>query len=296
MAAGLGGLIIRRAEPQDKDTVLAFCRETWEDGDYIHYVFDRWVSDKGRALLTAELDGVPVGIASFVKLDSAQGWLEGLRVDPRHRGKGIASALNLELAGVIEASGVRKVRFATHGRNEPVHKMAADMGFLRACTFRAMQHESAKDPDSPLRPLSQASLPFLEESLSASSLFEASRGLYGHNWGWRELTPERLSFHIGRGEVVAAGGSERPDAWAIAAQPDEEEGLIGWIDGRPDAVAELARLLISHLGFRGSRVYGVPPTDSYAQDGYGQAGFEPIASHWGDIWVFERVYQPPVSG
>lgn len=291
MAQDIGGLVIRRAEPQDKDAVLAFCKETWEDGDYIHYVFDRWVSDKSRALLTAQLGGVPVGIASFVKLDNTQGWLEGLRVDPKHRGKGIASALNSELAAVIEQSGVTKVRFATHGKNEPVHKMAADMGFLCACTFRAVQRAAAEQRDSPLRTLSQTSLPFLEESLSGSPLFEASGELYGHNWGWRELTPERLSHHLARGEILALGGSQDPEAWAIVAPPDEEEGLIGWIDGRTDAIPKLARQLIGHSVFSGRKIiYGVPPAGSHAQEAYREAGYEIVGSDWGDIWLFERVF------
>lgn len=293
MTQDIAGLIIRQAEPQDKKAVIAFCKDTWEDGDYIHSVFDRWVSQQNRVLLTAEFDAVPIGIASFVKLDAEQGWLEGLRVDPKHRGKGVATALNAELTGVIEHSGVSKVRFATHGKNEPVHKMAGEMGFFEISAFCAVEHAGAGKRHTPLQRLDESALPLLAESVPNSALFEASKGLYGHNWGWRELTQDRLRYHLGRGEVLFTGDAANPDAWAISTHEDEEEGLIGWLDGYPEAAAELAGLLPRDPAFAGRKaVYGVPPAGSYAQDSYLEAGFDVVASDWGEIWIFERILTP----
>jgi len=57
-----GEFSIRAALPEDKETVLKFCRHTWEWGDYVPQVWDVWLSDPQGRLLVATIDNQPVAI------------------------------------------------------------------------------------------------------------------------------------------------------------------------------------------------------------------------------------------
>src|SRR5436853_4874457 len=88
---------IRPARPEDREAVLAFCKHTWEWGDYIEYVWDEWLHDPQGVLFVATIDGRPVAISHLRMLSptsTPEAWLEGMRVDPAHRHQGLAIALD----------------------------------------------------------------------------------------------------------------------------------------------------------------------------------------------------------
>ncbi|GCF09865.1 GNAT family N-acetyltransferase [Dictyobacter arantiisoli] len=85
---------IRTALSEDREAVLAFCTQTFPDGDYIEHVWDNWLQDPAGQLLVATIDGQPVGAAHILMLNGEEAWLEGLRVDPTYRRQGLARALS----------------------------------------------------------------------------------------------------------------------------------------------------------------------------------------------------------
>lgn len=91
---------IRRAKASDKDLVLDFCANTFEWGDYVDRVWDKWISDPSGLLLVYEASispsnskSFPLGIIHIMRCLGNILWLEGLRVNKIHRNKGIATAL-----------------------------------------------------------------------------------------------------------------------------------------------------------------------------------------------------------
>src|SRR5205085_12466845 len=87
------GLEVRPAREEDREAVLAFCRQTWDWSDYIDRVWDEWLHAENGVLLVATIDGQPVGVANIRMLNAQEAWMEGMRVDPAFREQGIASAL-----------------------------------------------------------------------------------------------------------------------------------------------------------------------------------------------------------
>src|SRR5690242_13725158 len=85
---------VRPARPEDREAVLAFCRNTWEWGDYIEHVWDEWLTDPDGRLFVATVDGRPAGISHLAMVTKTDAWLEGLRVDPQFRQQGLARALD----------------------------------------------------------------------------------------------------------------------------------------------------------------------------------------------------------
>src|SRR5256885_15992141 len=85
-------LVIRRARPSDKRDVLAAVRTIWGGHDRVPDVFDRWVTHRTGPFFVAESAGRVVGMGKLTGVSPTEAWLEGGRVAPRWRRKGIATA------------------------------------------------------------------------------------------------------------------------------------------------------------------------------------------------------------
>ena len=83
---------IRAAQPGDRRAVRALCARIWSD-DYVPRAFDTWVRDREGRLWVATLDRQVIGIAKLTLSRDREAWLHGLRVDPRYRRRGVATAL-----------------------------------------------------------------------------------------------------------------------------------------------------------------------------------------------------------
>ena len=80
---------IREANISDKNSVLKFCKNTFSWGDYIEKVWSSWL-DEGNLFLFEKQS--PVGICHAFYSEN-QIWIEGIRIDPKHRREMIASKL-----------------------------------------------------------------------------------------------------------------------------------------------------------------------------------------------------------
>src|SRR2546430_17237940 len=84
-------LLIRRARPSDKRDVLAAVRTIWGGHDRVPDVFDRWVTHRTGPFFVAESAGRVVGMGKLTVVSPTEAWLEGGRVAPRWRRKGVAT-------------------------------------------------------------------------------------------------------------------------------------------------------------------------------------------------------------
>lgn len=127
-------MTVRQAQAEDEEAVVAFTEDTWDGDDYIPSVFGDWVESDGKRqrTLVAELDETPVGIVQFNLVSEYEAWAQGMRVDPDHRGSGIALALNR--AGFRWA----RERGATVARNMVFSWNVMGLGLSRALGFEAV--------------------------------------------------------------------------------------------------------------------------------------------------------------
>ena len=96
--------MIRRVRNSDKEYVLRYCTETFEWGDYIRDVWDDWLQsgvflacepfDKAGVVLQSDSGKTsnPVGIC-HASVSWGQVWIEGIRVHPQYRQRGVATLL-----------------------------------------------------------------------------------------------------------------------------------------------------------------------------------------------------------
>jgi GNAT superfamily N-acetyltransferase len=86
---------IKNASQLDKNEVLEFCKNTFSWGDYIAQVWDYWISEGN--LIAAYEENHPIGILHASMIPKAnQVWIEGIRINPDFRRKGIAKQLVME--------------------------------------------------------------------------------------------------------------------------------------------------------------------------------------------------------
>src|SRR6266581_7464770 len=122
-------LVIRRARPSDKRDVLAAVRTLWGGNDRIPGVFDAWVTHRTGPFFVAESAGRVVGMGKLTAVTPTEAWLEGGRVAPRWRRKGIATALIAHRIAYARERGFRVLRFSTASPNTPIHRAATAFGF-----------------------------------------------------------------------------------------------------------------------------------------------------------------------
>ncbi|HJW88245.1 MAG TPA: GNAT family N-acetyltransferase [Dehalococcoidia bacterium] len=287
---------IREARSEDGDGVFCFCQNTWEWGDYIPQVWDRWLAEPRGKLLVAILGGQPVALDHVVMVSPEEAWLEGLRVDPAYRRAGLATLMARRCLKEAKGLGARVARFATSSLNMPIHILAAHLGFSRVAALGLWRAEATPVKSTmPSRPSAQALAPLLS-FLQGSAALAAMGGLYSSGWRFKSLSPDELKGTLERWAVRQVNLPGGAVALATVEPGHPGEGLVvSYADGSPAVLTELAlglRAEAADLGLPlvSARLPDVPPV----QEAFRKAGYEPAGE--GAFWIYQRVLRPSAGG
>jgi GNAT superfamily N-acetyltransferase len=267
-------LVIRPARPGDRDRVLAFTANTWEGGDYIDDVFEEWLRDAAGRFTVAELDNQPVAIGKLTDQGEGELWLEGLRVDPAYRKRGIGEALHQHLLRLAQAYGGRALRYATGHGNVVSLMLGERTGFRRIGEYGWHAADASNECAPPER-LTADDGPTLKSWLD-SRLMQSVRGLYVSMWKWSRLSAARLQKHLEAGEVFGLRGPSGLRAWSICARVEDwDEASLYHLDGDDreslEAIAQSMRRLAADAGCRsvaGFALASSPIADALLRAGY----------------------------
>jgi RimJ/RimL family protein N-acetyltransferase len=268
-------LLIRRARRSDKRDVLAAVRTIWGGNDRIPAVFDAWVKHRTGPFFVAESAGRVVAMGKLTVVSPGEGWLEGGRVAPRWRRKGIATALIAHRIADARDRGLRVLRFSTASDNTPIHRAGKRFGFARVATLE--RHEASAAPGSPparaVRAQQRAVLrrvgPFVQR---------------GHGWEWRQITPRDISVAIGRGRVFVSDVGVA----AAAVLGDTSEGSLTVVaaGGPARPLADLLRGLRAEARRRGLDDVSFYASNADERRAARSAGFERPWS--GEAYLYEK--------
>jgi GNAT superfamily N-acetyltransferase len=257
-------LTIRPARPEDKQRMLEITANTWGDGwDYIPHVWDQWLADPQGEFTVAELNGMVVALAKLTWQGDGQWWMEGLRVDPQQRLKGIGQAMNTYQVQLAKKLGGRVVRYATGIRNEGSHRIAQRAGFRVLARFAERVAEKLDEFATGLERLTSADLDAIWELARDSDLLRDTRGAYVYMWKAFELTRERLAEHLDKGEVMGTrDAAGRICAWCLVeVDPEWERAGVTTLTGTSEGITQLSRALRAHATALGKTMVEVmtPP-------------------------------------
>src|SRR5919112_1880629 len=133
-------MIIRKANNNDKDNVLEFCKNTFSWGDYIHTVWDSWLNDPFGLLLALEICDMskklqPIAISHIMRCPNNFLWIEGIRVNQNYRKQGIASFLLKYMIDLGVKWGNVEANAIVSYDNMPSQKMFEKHGFSKSFEF-----------------------------------------------------------------------------------------------------------------------------------------------------------------
>ncbi|MFB6108185.1 MAG: N-acetyltransferase family protein [Haloplanus sp.] len=249
-------LTLRPARPDDADAVTAFTRETWPDrdiDDYLPRVFREWAEsdDDDQRTLVAETDGAVVGTIQGVVCSPREAWVQGLRIDPAHRGRGVARELTEAVLDWARDRGASVCRNIVFSWNVASLGLARRVGFRPCTEFRWAVVQADADATPSLEVTADAGAGW--SFWTASDARDHLRGLAldaDRAWVLSELRPADLDRAAAADGlfVVRDGGTRgvalRNRAFEYRADDDAEserwtEYAVGaWAD------AEAARALV----------------------------------------------------
>lgn len=299
---------VRRARPEDREAVLAFASRTWHGWDYIPRTWTDWLESRDGVVLVAlpvvpaerrhrprDADGraldpdVPIAMSRVALLSRKEAWLEGIRVDPRVRGRSVATHLQVAELTWAAAHHVAVLRYITGADNEGSHRLAARHDFRLLGAWRGYLEEThdADDeapPDEQAdrsavdaarvararllddlerldllvdRSVDPAELSRLWRLVETDPTFRLGGGLYeARPWAQQTLTRKRFATHVARGEVLV--GRIRVDTPAItlaildrdAITMEDQTLRLSLLVGEPDAAITLAWMIRDRAGSR----------------------------------------------
>ena len=280
---------IRNAKPADREAVLRFCENTWEWGDYIPLVWDRWLHEPASKTLVATIHSQPVAFGHVIMVAPGEAWLEGLRVDPVHYQEGLSTRLTQYLLIEAVTLGAGIARFITASKNIAVHRMSEKFRFTKVAAILPL-HAEATSMEHPLpyRPKPQA-LPNLLSFLEGSTVMAAMGGLYSTGWRFHSLNNDRIRESLNKGVVRIIGGPGIISALAIVEPGYPGEGLaVRYADGQLDTLIELAyELRVEAASYEPPQVSARLPDIPQVQQAFRQAGYKPQAEN--PFWIYQQV-------
>jgi ribosomal protein S18 acetylase RimI-like enzyme len=325
-AAAEDDLVVRPARAEDREAVLAFCAQTWSDGDYIPYVWDAWLQDARGALLVAVLAGRPVGVVHTRMIADDEAWLEGIRVDPAVRQQGIGRVLTSRALAAAHERGAAVARLFTAQTNVASKQMIAKFGFARVAEMLRYEAPALEElsgdaagnpgePDAPESPVREATeaveqredmllgarlmiageedFERIWEWLIHSNLRPFNGGLEFEDWSALALSEPSLRRALTNGQVHLLEEWQTIQALAlieeVAAREDEPGELrVRYMDGASEGIGRLALVLREEAGQRGlARVGMWLPNLLILRDAMSGAGFGSDADEVMEVYARE---------
>jgi len=191
-------VIVRKAVKEDKAEIVSFTKNTWEWGDYIPGVLDYWLRERDGLLLVADINGKPVGLLHIKLLPDNSAWLEGLRVNPLYRRRGIAYKLNQSTFEILKEKGINVVRLVIESNNHPSINLANKLGFHKVSEWVSMEVEQSKITSNLTGCERKIKIDEIWSELKKSRIYELSSGIIPVRWRWIKVNKDVLKIIISR--------------------------------------------------------------------------------------------------
>ncbi len=242
-------IIIRPLTNGDKDFVLSYTSNTWEWGDYIKDVWDEWVNDKVGLFVTVDMNGKAIAICHMDIIEGNVAWLEGMRVHPEYRNRGLASILTKYCIKVAAERGLSYAMLVTSSRNLPARKVAEKLGFsvmARYTDFKCERIENIEVSEAHRATMHEADIVW--NYLTSSCNYSFNNGIVGSRikpWAFTFMNRNMLEEDLILGNVIIHG-LRQLDGITLLGSTINNKLYVRFIDGTPDGLKEIAKALKSY--------------------------------------------------
>ena len=218
---------IRTAVSNDKATVLEFCKNTFSWGDYVSDVWDGWQS-KGRLYVVEDDYGKVVGVYNLAIFEK-QSWIEGMRVHPKYRRKGLGKNMLLHAESIIQN---KIIRLIIESENHPSVKLARSMGYYLEEKWQLYSMSAEKQ---------SSDVKVANDILQIKDLINSVT--YADSWKWfplddeeleKLIEQERVAISVANGTILAMGIWNRYTDFPKVLQ-------VGYLNGTENGMIRILR-------------------------------------------------------
>lgn len=216
---------VRKAEWSDREAILAISAQIWGGSDYIPSVLDKWMKSDTGVLWVAESEGVVAGFSKMTFLSNNRCWMEGIRVDPAHRGKGIGKVLTQFQLEEAKRRGFTSCGLSSYVENYESLHIIKQNGFQETARFKfydytdpsldeqdeiwrqeQLQAERARElllADCKIRHLGMDDWQCIESVLKQSDVLDNRSGYLSYDWTFEWATESFIKQRVAAGDFYS---------------------------------------------------------------------------------------------
>jgi GNAT superfamily N-acetyltransferase len=232
---------IRLAKKEDKAPLMEFIKHVWGGHDYLPYVWDDWLKEKGTRMNVVEVDGRVVGMNRLRLMPDGTGWLEGVRIHPDYRGRGLAGMLGERSMRDGARTGVTRYRLTSNVTNRTAHRQVAKLGMKelsRINTYGATGKARFR-PQKSVRVAKAGEAKEVLKMVRATKEFKLGSGVYWDAFATADLNEKTVRSLVADGSVLLTEGAVA--VYRIGGEGGQKWRQICFLGGEPEAAATLVK-------------------------------------------------------
>jgi len=239
-------MLFRPAKQSDVPRIRKLAKDIWEGFDYLGSVIEDWIAEGG--VYVGEIEGSVVGVTRIKRNGPEELWLEGLRVDPAHHGKGYGRLMHEAVMAELAKLRPAKVRWSSADTNLSV-SMAEPSGFrvILKQPFLFLKIEPTQQGQPLTEVLKKTGVRVAEPTEPGLVKYllkvcrEGYAGLLCLGWQYVEATADRIEKLLQHSTVIVIGEPGQLQAAAlISTDPHYDKGVnLNIISGSPTLIERL---------------------------------------------------------
>ncbi|MFZ5823289.1 MAG: GNAT family N-acetyltransferase [Bacillota bacterium] len=242
---------VRRATPSDKDEVIALSRAV-DEHDFIAEIYDFWMTAEGPdGFYVAEQEGRIIGCYCLELPGPGQAYFYAMRIHPNAQGKGIGSQFCRLQAEQARSLGAEDIFLLSVTDNLRAHRTVEKNGFVNRGAW--IIYDGLRE--IPVQPAPHRARPALAEDGPRVERFRRERAtgpladvISAPYVGWTVKRMMNDDWELAN--VVVVEGKTGLDGVMLLS--DTRDGLlIRWLDGTPEAAADLIAYGVERMGEKG---------------------------------------------
>lgn len=301
---------IRKALETDRKAILEISAQVWGGTDYVPNVIYKWLQGSEGVLWVATDDGVVAGFSRMAFLSGNRCWMEGIRVDPAYRGKGIGKMLtnfqieesqrmcfescglssyfeNYESLNIVRNHGFEEIiRFKYYEANRVDNASADEAEYISqnaACQVRQDYLQGCE-----VHRLGEAEFDWLWERLACSETVTERKRYMSYDWTFERCLPEFVRERLSAGDFYQMSKGAETAVFSLSGlHAKGRYKTVNLIDN-PLLEMEVLAYAIEGMNDNCENAMNYMAMDAGQVVSYKAIGFEVYNDENQDVFVFER--------
>jgi len=287
---------VRFAKKSDRETILNFCQNTWQDSrDYIPLVWDKWLEDsRGKIFVVTTAEDIAIAIYRVFLISENESWWEGFRVHPNYRKYflSIISLLEKHINQYLLENNITRSRYCVWSNSKAMQTYTWKRKKRdRVAKYTIYKSEIIKESSNKIIKLNLDDFDRVYSLITKYNQpqFTTERIIYASiSEKCQELTEIQIKERLKLGKIWGLQERDKITNIVIQSKPkiDKQQFWIGYINGEPETSAtflfELRKLAYTQ---NNSNILAITPCQENIFKSLDRAGYKRSTPH--DLFVYQ---------